>query len=459
MYKQSAKKEEKKERIIEAASSLFSQKNYHEVMMEDVAKKVSVAKGTVYNYFTSKEELYFTIMLMRMGKLNSSLKEKIENEKSTIRALYSFVIHLYMFMLKYRSFFLIYQKETMKADNELCSELLNHERTLNNLLYGIIGKGKKENLFRDTEEELASNLILGSIYGAVYRGIEKNFSESEMIEEREKVFNFILHGLFMGNEKDALPLLNKTLVLTRTIEQSNESAEIFRQLGANVLIFPTLDIVPPLSWKEFDECFQSGSKIDYIVFTSAHAVQMSLQRITELRINLDFDKIKIAALGNKTSSVCGKNKIPVHIVPQKFSADGLISELKNYNIKGKTVFIPRSAIGREELPAGLKEMGAIIKTAPVYNVAVPSDEVIKINSQKLKENKPDIFIFTSPSTFENYLQIMKIKNPVAYFNGYKIAAIGPTTKSAIEDKSVNVDILPDEFTIDGLVKAIIKFYK
>ena len=67
----------KRGKIIEAASVLFSQKNYHEVMMEDVARLASLAKGTVYNYFYSKEDLYFSIMQQRMEKLTSSLKAKI----------------------------------------------------------------------------------------------------------------------------------------------------------------------------------------------------------------------------------------------------------------------------------------------------------------------------------------------------------------------------------------------
>ena len=50
------------ERIIDSASVLFSQNNYHEVMIEDVAKNAGIAKGTVYNYFNSKEELYFYLI-------------------------------------------------------------------------------------------------------------------------------------------------------------------------------------------------------------------------------------------------------------------------------------------------------------------------------------------------------------------------------------------------------------
>lgn len=71
----------------------------------------------------------------------------------------------------------------------------------------------------------------------------------------------------------------------------------------------------------------------------------------------------------------------------------------------------------------------------------------------------DLFIFTSPSTFENFIQIMDLNNPVNYFKKFDIAAIGPTTRSAIESKKVKVNIIPDEFTIDGLVKKVIEYYK
>jgi len=117
--KKEIKKQKKREKIIDAAAKLFSHKSYHEVMMEDVANLISVAKGTVYNYFASKEELYFSIMQMRMEKLISSLKEKIESEESSLDSLRSFTTHLYMFMMKYQNFFLIYQKEYLSNDNIL----------------------------------------------------------------------------------------------------------------------------------------------------------------------------------------------------------------------------------------------------------------------------------------------------------------------------------------------------
>lgn len=455
----SSKKEKKRERMLEVAADLFSKKNYHEVMMDDVARLTNVAKGTVYNYFSSKEELYFTIMSSKLGHLNSSLKNKIASEISVIDSLHTYVIHLYMFMMKYQSFFLMYQKEYLNAENKFCDELRLMNDELKSILSDIILRGKNEKQFRDVDESFAVKIILGSVFGAVQRGIENDYTGDKLVEEREKLFEFVLHGLYSGfDNSKVLPLKNKTVVLTRTIEQSRESAAIFSELGAEVIVFPTLEIVPPNNWDLFDSVILSSQKIDFIIFTSAHAVTMFIKRLNDLGKTFDFKNVKVVAVGNKTKSVCEANDIRVDIIPKQFSGEGVVTELSKNNLQNKLVFIPRSAIGKEDLPTGLENLGATIITAPVYNVSLPSNETIKSNVEKLNSSKPDVFIFTSPSTFENFVLIMNIDNPVTFFKNYEVAAIGPTTKAAIENRKVNVSIMPDEFTIRGLANKMIEFY-
>jgi uroporphyrinogen III methyltransferase/synthase len=331
---------------------------------------------------------------------------------------------------------------------------------LKSILSDVIYKGKRENQFRDVDESFTVKLVLGSIFGAIQRGVENKYTGEKLIEEREKLFDFVLHGLYSGfNNNKVRPLKNKTIVLTRTIEQSKESAAIFSELGADVIVFPTLEIVPPNNWEKFDELILSTQKIDFIVFTSAHAVTMFIKRCNELNKQVEFGKMKIVAVGNKTKSVCEENRIKVDIVPNKFSGEGVVEELSKYDLKNKLVFIPRSAIGREDLPKGLEERGAKIVTVPVYNVSLPSKESLQQNIEQLNVTKPDVFIFTSPSTFENFLLIMNIDNPVSFFKNYDVAAIGPTTKSAIENSRVKVSIMPDEFTIRGLANKMIEFYR
>jgi uroporphyrinogen III methyltransferase/synthase len=457
--KREIKREKKREKILDAAAELFSNKNYHEVMMDDVAKLISVAKGTVYNYFSSKEELYFTIMRTRMESLLSLLKQKIETEKSSIDSLRAFVVHLYMFMMKHRKFFLIYQRESLNKQNAFCEDLLSLKKHMKQMISHIVSNGGKEGVFRKVDEEFAISLILGSVYGAVKRGIDNSFPEEMIIKEKEALFDFVLHALYAGfNNIRELPLKGKTIVITRTIEQSRESASALTSLGANVIIIPTLEIVPPSDWGKFDSALSHPEKIDFVIFTSVHSVDMFSKRCREIGVTLNYNRTKVAAVGSKTSAHCHKNNIYVSIIPETFSAEGVIDALSNYNLKNKIVFIPRSMIGREELPKGLKDLGAVIKSVPVYNVSIPTKEKLQHSLEILNTTKVDLFIFTSPSTFENFLQIAEIKNPYQYFSKFDIAAIGPTTKDAIEAKKVKVKILPEEYTINGLIKKIVEHY-
>jgi uroporphyrinogen-III synthase len=453
------KKNLKRERILKAATTLFAGTNYHEVMVEDVAKLASIAKGTVYSYFSSKEELYYTILRLNLEKLLSSLKTEIEGEFNSIDAFKTFTSSLFDFMSSNNEFFVIYRKELLRADHELCREVVFLKQQLNNLLSEILMRGKKENFFSLFEDNLIADLLLGTIYGAIQRVVDLKYDPTQVALLKKELLEFLLYGILTAHQTSALPLKGKTIVLTRTVDQSKESAEVFIKLGADVIIFPTLDILPPHSWDEFDALMSERDKINFIIFTSSHSADMFLKRCADLNISFDFSGKKIVAVGNKTAYVCEKLGIPVHIIPKKFSGEGVVDELANYKIKNKIVFIPRSAIGRDDIPSGLEELGAILKTAPVYNIALPAPENSNRSLKKLQNNKPDIFIFTSPSTFKNFLEIVKPEDTVSYFKEYLIAAIGPTTKAAIESKDVKVDIIPDQFTIEGLSGAIVDFYK
>ncbi|MDP4193717.1 MAG: uroporphyrinogen-III synthase [Bacteroidota bacterium] len=460
------KKSKKREKIIEAASELFSKMNFHEVMMEDVAKLAQIAKGTLYNYYSSKEDLYFSIMVLRMENLINSLREKIKIDATAVDSLHTFVIHNYLFFVKYSCFFRMFQRDSLTAHNEMCTEFKSKKCELRDLLKEIIVSGKNVKLFRDIDTEFASDLILGCIYGAVNRAIDKDYKLGQITDhEREDLLDFILNGVLWPDdsqidthfkEEKQLPLKGRTIVITRSVEDSKDSSSAFWDAGADVVSFPTLEVTQPKDWSDFDDAVKSS--FDVLIFTSSNAVKMFAKRCQELELSLDYSSLFVIALGKKTSALCQKFSIPVNMVPKEFSSLGLIKELSISDFKGKTVLIPSSAISRDELPLALLDLGAIVKKPVVYSVSIPKEEHLTQAIETLSKAKPDVFIFTSPSTFRNFLDIMKISEPKKYFDSYSVAAIGPTTKSEIEKENVHVAIMPTtEYTMDGLLKEIIVF--
>jgi uroporphyrinogen-III synthase len=453
-----SKKLNKVERITDSAAKLFSEKNFHEVMMEDVAITAGVAKGTLYNYFNSKEDLYFSIMLSRMENLVNHLKENISGKSSPIYSLHSFVIHNYMFMIKYDSFFNMFRKDSFKAANKSCEELKIKKNELCEILSGILKDGINKNLFVASNAPLAVDMTMGSIYGAVERGIKNKLTKSKLHEESENLFEIILKGLIPENSEQMLPLKGKTIVLARSADDSKDSVSKLQKLGASVVSFPTLEITPTDDWTVFDSVIKNFDQLDFLIFTSAKAVKYFSDRSTTITANLKFDNVKIIAVGKKTAEACEEKKIPVDIIPEEFSALGIIQSLSKLNIKDKNIFIPGSEIARKELPENLKKLGAKVTTASIYKVKIPHKKIIERNIAELKSSKPELYIFTSPSTFKNFLEILKIKEPPKFFNGNDIAAIGLTTKKEIEKYNIDVKIVPKEYTMDGLIETVKNYY-
>jgi uroporphyrinogen-III synthase len=254
------------------------------------------------------------------------------------------------------------------------------------------------------------------------------------------------------------PLSNKTIVITRSPEQSETSLKIFENLGANVIQFPTIKITEPESFELFDNAVKKFTDFDYLIFTSANSVKKFLKRINELKISLSFEKIKVIATGSKTADACNEKSIKVDFIPDNYSAEGIIEGIKE-DIKSKNIFIPCSAIAKKELSEELSEAGANVTKVPVYDVGLPDGNEIKENVEQLNNSKPHVFVFTSPSTFENFLTILKVKDPEIYFKDFIVAAIGTTTETAINNYGIKTDIVPKVFTMESLAEEIVSYFE
>jgi AcrR family transcriptional regulator len=72
--------EQKRQLIIDTAGRLFAAQPFHKVRLDDVAAAAKLGKGTLYIYFESKEDLYFTLVYEGFTKLVDQLRDQLEAE-------------------------------------------------------------------------------------------------------------------------------------------------------------------------------------------------------------------------------------------------------------------------------------------------------------------------------------------------------------------------------------------
>lgn len=244
------------------------------------------------------------------------------------------------------------------------------------------------------------------------------------------------------------------ILLTRKKEDSVEEIEYLKSFGAEVICFPAIKTSLIDNKDLLKKHLAEG--VDIINFSSANAVKYFLENLGNDILSFSSN-FKIFAVGEKTAEYCRIQNLMCDKLPEKFSAAGLIELYQNYNVNGKTVLIPCSSKARTELPDGLKELGANVLQIPVYGIDdTPLEEVEKLIE---KVNRGiDVFAFTSPSNFKSFLRINSIENPIIFFDKKTIAAIGTTTKSAIEKYNLEIKIIPEKFTVFDLVKAIKNYF-
>jgi len=79
--------QDKRKKIIEAAINVFAQKGLERGKISDIAKEAGIGKGTVYEYFSSKDEIFSAIELAVMGEFKNQLEKLLTSDLSPTRKL------------------------------------------------------------------------------------------------------------------------------------------------------------------------------------------------------------------------------------------------------------------------------------------------------------------------------------------------------------------------------------
>jgi Transcriptional regulator len=176
----------KKEEILEAASRVFAEKEFHEGLIDDVAALAGVGKGTVYRYFRTKEELYFETLLQAFDDLSATLADAVAEETSPMRRLEKIVRESLRFSWERRHLLGLLQRDERRfamREAELC---LRREGMMA-LVQKVILDGIERREFRGVDARIAAELLRGMIRAANYFRTEDD-SVDGLVEEIIGIF-------------------------------------------------------------------------------------------------------------------------------------------------------------------------------------------------------------------------------------------------------------------------------
>ena len=259
-------------------------------------------------------------------------------------------------------------------------------------------------------------------------------------------------------EGDKKPLSGKKILITRARDQAAAFASSLRDLGAEVIELPTIEIVPPTSWKGLDRAIDQIASYDWLIFTSANGVNFFWQRLEERGKGPRLpSSLKVCAIGPATAYQLKEKGIEVDYTPKEFVAEAILKGFEKMVLKGRHILLARARQARDILPKGLRQMGAKVDVVEVYRTVKP-----KGGSKRLKglltKGKIDAITFTSSSTVNHFAELLKKEDLQKLLKDIAIACIGPITARTAKGWRIRVQIQPKQYTIPALTQAIVHYF-
>ena len=240
------------------------------------------------------------------------------------------------------------------------------------------------------------------------------------------------------------PLFGRKIVVTRSRQQATTMATKLRELGAEPIEVPTVEIVDPTDGgKEFRKAIGQVADYDWLVVTSPNGARRILAELAEGRALVG---VQLAAVGPKTASILADAHLVADLVPDTYVAESLVSKFPTAPRSGGRVLLAQAEVARKVLLEGLQAKGWSVDVVAAYR----TDPVEARPSALADLAEADTITFTSGSTVTNFLAVYGDDAMPA-----NIVSIGPITSQVIINAGFVVNLEAAEHTLDGLIAALL----
>jgi AcrR family transcriptional regulator len=189
-----------RERILHVAIRIFGKYGFQKTTMDEIAGAAHKAKGSVYYYFNSKEDLFRAVVQQEINDIKSGLTKVIIKQQETTAMIKEYLLHRMMLMKGAVNY-----HETLRADfseeyefvKDIRKEFLRFET---DLLKAFLDKGVDEKTLDIKDTSATANVIILAM-----KAIEIPFYLQKQIGQYEQpikeLLDILIRGLEKGQEK------------------------------------------------------------------------------------------------------------------------------------------------------------------------------------------------------------------------------------------------------------------
>lgn len=247
------------------------------------------------------------------------------------------------------------------------------------------------------------------------------------------------------------PLTGVGVAVTRPGASPGRLGELLRARGAAVVHWPCIRFDPPADPGPLTAAVARLPDFDWLLVTSPRAARRWLEAWS-LGRGASGSPVRAAVAGPATASVLREAGWPVARVAGSYSARGLLDAFEAAgDAGGARCLFPCSDIAGDELPEGMRRLGAEVRRVVAYRtVTTPPDTAVV--RQAAESGTVRVVTFTSPSTVVSFLARADAAHLDLVRRRLATAAIGATTAAALEHAGWAA-LVAEEASLEALVAA------
>lgn len=244
------------------------------------------------------------------------------------------------------------------------------------------------------------------------------------------------------------PLFGVRVLVTRAAQQAAALADPLRELGADVLLQPAIEIDLPQDMGRLDSVLSRLDEFETIVFSSANGVEFFFKRLLSTGLDLRaLGKACLAAIGPGTAETLARFRLRADVVPKEFRAEALAESLAK-TASGNRILLVRASRGREVLSEQLVAAGATVEQVVAYE----SRDVTSVDSEvmaALTAGQVDWITVTSSAI----ARALAGQFGDALRNA-RLVSISPITTATLRELGFEPAAEAREYTMEGVIAAL-----
>ena len=244
------------------------------------------------------------------------------------------------------------------------------------------------------------------------------------------------------------PLFGQSILVTRPADQAQSLAGPLRELGANVLLQPAIQITALTDYTALDKSIAEINASDILIFCSRNGVQSFMNRMMEKFGDIrHLNAPEIATVGSQSAKALQQYHLQTDIIPPDFSAASLAKFISPH-VRGNKITIVRASRGSDTLAKELSAAGADVCEVVAYEHTDTTQPDPKV-AEALADGQVDWVTVTSSASAQSLHNLFgdSLKQT-------KIASLSPITSKTLTDLGYDIAAEANPYTIDSLIDAI-----